>query len=135
MDNKVLEVRRAIFDFALLSVLIQLFLAFVYPDNRYFHLYLSIPHLVIAISTKSKSAYIYPFAIAFALASIAIDIFQGLYLVSLKEWGLFFYLGYSLHFSELTDLLLFLNSTGIIYFSVKGFILKREDHFKNRSGS
>jgi len=135
MDSKILEVRRAIFDFALLSVLIQLFLAFVYPDNRYYYLYLLLPHFAIAISTKSKSAYIYPFAIAFALASIALDTYQGLYLVSLKEWGLFFYLGYSLHFSELTDLLLFLNSTGIIYFSVKGFILKREAHFKNRSGS
>ena len=135
MDNKVLEVRRAIFDFALLSVLIQLFLAFVYPDNRYYYLYLLLPHLAIVISTKSKSAYIYPFAIAFAVASIAIDIFQGIYLDSLREWGTFFYLGYSLHFSELSDLLLFLNFTGIIYFSVKGFILKREAHFKNRSGS
>lgn len=133
MDNKVLEVRRAcptdarreIFDFALLSVLIQLFLAFVYIDNRYYYLYLSLPPLAIVILSRSKSAYVYPFAIAFALASIAIDIFQRIYLVSLKEWGQFFKLGYSLHFSELTDFMLFLNFVGIIYFSVKGILLKR----------
>ena len=133
MDNKVLEfrqacptdARRGIFDFALLSVLIQLFLAFVYIDNRYYYLYLSLPPLAIVILSKSKSTYVYPFAIAFALASIAIDIFQGKYLVSLKEWGLFFKLGYSLRFSELTDFLLLLNFAGIIYFSVKGIMLKR----------
>jgi len=125
MDDKVLEVRRGIFDFALLSVLIQLFLAFVYIDNRYYYLYLSLLPLAIVILSKYKSAYVYPFAIAFALASIAIDIFQSIYLVSLKEWGLFFKLGYSLHFSELTDLMLLLNFVGIIYFSMKGLILKR----------
>ena len=125
MDNKELENRRGIFDFALLSVLIQLFLAFVYIDVRYYYLYLSLPPLAIAILSKSKSTYVYPFAIAFALASITIDIFQGMYLVSLNEWGLFFKLGYSLHFSELSDFLLFLNYTGIIYFSVKSIMLKR----------
>lgn len=135
MDNKVLEVRRAIFDFALLSVLIQLFLAFVYPDNRYHHLYLSLPHLVIAISTKSKSDLVYLLGIALSFILIVRGVFQDIYLDSLKEWGTFFYLGYSLHFSELTDLLLFMNFTGIIYFSVKGIILKRGAHFKNRSGS
>ena len=135
MDNKVIEVRRGIFDFALLSVLIQLFLAFVYPDNRYYHLYFSLPHLVIALSTKSKRNVVYPLGIALSFILIVRGVFEGIYLVSLREWGTFFYLGYSLHFSELTDLLLFLNFTGIIYFSVKGIILKKGAHFKNRSGS
>ena len=135
MDNKVIKVRRGIFDFALLSALIQLFLAFVYPDNRYYHLYLSLPHLVIALLTISKRDIVYPLGIALSFILIVRGVFEGMYLVSLREWGTFFYLGYSLHFSELSDLLLFLNYTGVINFSVKGFILKREDHFKNRSGS
>ena len=141
MDNKVLEIRRAcptdarracptdarraIFDFALLSILIQLFLAFVYPDKIYYYLYLTLPHLVIAISSKFKQDFVYLFGIALAFTSILIGIFQGIYLVSLKEWGIFFKLGYSLHFSELSDFLLFLNLTGIIYFSMRGIILKR----------
>ena len=126
MDKNVLAIRRAIFDFALLSILIYLFLAFVYPEKLYSYIYLSFPNLIVTILSKSKKDYVYPIGIALALLSIIIGVFQSIYLVSLKEWGIFFKLGYSLHFSELTDFLLFLNFAGIIYFSVGGIILRRD---------
>jgi len=133
MNNQVLgirracptDARRAIFDFAVLSILIYLFLAFLHPDRIYFYIYLSSPQLIIVLLSKYERGYVYPFAIAFALTSIVIGIYQGIYPVSLKEWGIFFKLGYSLRFSQLADLPLFLNFAGIIYFSVRGMILNK----------
>ncbi len=134
MDKNVLMIRwacptnarRALFDFALLSILIYMFLAFVYPDKIYHYFYLSMPQLILVLLSKSKKDYVYPFGIALAIVSVTIGIFQGIYPVSLIEWGTFFKLGYSLHFSELADLLFFTNFAGIIYFSIKSLKLKEE---------
>ena len=120
------DVRRALSDFALLSILIYLFLAFLHPEKLYSYIYLSFPNLVVIILSKSKKDFVYPFAITLALISIVVGIMQDIYPVSLKEWGIFFELGYSLHFSELADLLLLLNFVGIIFFSVRGIILRRD---------
>ena len=119
------DARRALFDFALLSILIYLFLAFLHPEKLYSYIYLSFPNLMVTILSKSEKDYVYPFGIAVGVISIVIGIIQGIYPVSLTEWGIFFKLGYSLHFSELADLLILLNFAGIIYFSVRGVILKR----------
>ena len=120
-----LSIRRAIFDFALLSILIYLFLAFLHPEKLYSYIYLSFPNLIVIILSKSKKDLVYPFGIVLAVISIIIGIIQGIYPLSLKEWGIFFKLGYSFHFSELANLLILLNFAGIIYFSVRGIILRR----------
>ena len=80
---------------------------------------------MVTILSKSKKDYVFPFGIVLGVISIVIGFIQGIYPVSLKEWGIFFKLGYSFHFSELADLLILLNFAGIIYFSIRGIILRR----------
>lgn len=117
--------RRAIFDFSLLTVITQLILAFLYVDNSDFFLWLSLPYLITAILSKLDNNAVYPITIVIALISILIGIINGYFLISLKEWIVFFSEGSSLRFLELSQLILLTNYIGMGYYSVKGHISTR----------
>ena len=117
--------RRAIFDFSVLTIVTQLVLAFLYPDNSDVFLLFSLPYLIPAILSKSDNSAVYPVTLVIAVISIFIGLLNGYFLISLKEWIVFFKKGYSLRFLELSYLILLLSYIGMVYFSVRKYFSKQ----------
>jgi len=117
--------RMAIFDFAVLTIVTQLVLAFLYPDNSDVFLLFSLPYLIPAILSKSNNSAVYPVTIVIAVISILIGIINGYFLISLKEWVLFFNKGYSLRFLELSYLILLTGYIGMGSFAVRVIYLDK----------
>ena len=117
--------RRAIFDFSVLTIVTQLVLAFLYPDNSDVFLLLSLPYLIPAILSKSNKGAVYPVTLAIAVISIFIGLLNGYFLISLKEWVVFFKKGYTLRFLELSYLILLTGYIGMVYFSVRKYFFKQ----------
>ncbi len=117
--------RRAIFDFSVLTIVTQLVLAFLYPDNSDVFLLLSLPYLISAILSKSDNSAVYPVTLVIAVISILFGLLNGYFLISLKEWVMFFTKGYSLRFLELSYLILFTGYIGMGYFSVRKYLSKQ----------
>ena len=128
--NPALLARIAIFDFSILAVLTRLFLASLYPDGSEPQLWLSLPYLLTAILSKFEGRVIYPLALIFAAIQTGFSIINGEVLLSLKEWGVFFYEGSSLRFLELSYMILFTSSLGMGFYAVKGYLLKQEGRTK-----
>ena len=126
-ENPETSTRRAIFDFAVLTIVTQLVLAFLYPDNSEIFLWLSLPYLIPLILSKSDNNIVYPVTIVIAVISILFSIINGYFLISLKEWGVFFSKGYSLRFLELSQLILLTGYIGMGFFSVKKYFSKKTD--------
>ena len=87
--------RRAIFDFSVLTIVTQLVLAFLYPDNSDVFLLFSLPYLIPAILSKSNNSAVYPVTLVIAVISILFGLLNGYFLISLKEWVVFFKKGYT----------------------------------------
>ena len=121
--NPELPARRALFDFSVLIILIYLFLAIVSPHMRVYHLLMSLPYLIIALLAKTGSKLLYALGLAAAVIPMSIGVFNGDYLISLGEWGLFLQHGSSLRFFELADVVLLLGFAGIGYYSFKRIFL------------
>ena len=117
--------RRAIFDFSVLTIVTQLVLAFLYPDNSDVFLLLSLPYLIPAILSKSNKGAVYPVTLAIAVISILFGLLNGYFLISLKEWVVFFKKGYTLRFLELSYLILLTGYIGMVYFSVRKYFSKQ----------
>ena len=117
--------RRAIFDFSVLTIVTQLVLAFLYPDNSDVFLLLPLPYLIPAILSKSNNSAVYPVTLVIAVISILFGLLNGYFLISLKEWVVFFKKGYSLRFLELSYLILLTGYIGMVYFSVRKYFSKR----------
>ena len=117
--------RRAIFDFSVLTIVTQLVLAFLYPDNSDVFLLLSLPYLIPAILSKSNNSAVYPVTLVIAVISILFGLLNGYFLISLKEWVVFFKKGYSLNFLELSYLILLTGYIGMVYFSVRKYFFKQ----------
>lgn len=117
--------RRAIFDFSLLTVITQLVLAFIYADNAGFFLLLSLPYLITATLSKLDNNAVYPITMAIALVSILIGILNGYFLISLKEWIVFFGEGQSVRFLELSYMILLTNYIGMGYYSARKYFSKQ----------
>ena len=117
--------RRAIFDFSVLTIVTQLVLAFLYPDNSDVFLLLSLPYLIPAILSKSNKGAVYPVTLVIAVISILFGLLNGYFLISLKEWVVFFKKGYSLRFLELSYLILLTGYIGMVYFSARKYFSKQ----------
>ncbi len=117
--NPDLTARRALFDFSVLIILIYLFLAVVSPHMRVYHLLMSLPYLFVAILAKKRSKWLYPLGLAAAVIPLSIGFFNGDYLISLGEWGMFLQKGSSLRFFELADAVLLLGFAGMGYHSIR----------------
>ena len=117
--------RRAIFDFSVLTIVTQLVLAFLYPDNSDVFLLFSLPYLIPAILSKSNNSAVYPVTLVIAVISILFGLLNGYFLISLKEWVVFFKKGYSLRFLELSYLILLTGYIGMVYFSVRKYFSKQ----------
>ena len=117
--NPELTARRALFDFSVLIILIYLFLAMVSPHMRMYHILMSLPYLIVALLAKRKSKLLYPLGLAAAVIPLSIGFFNGDYLISLGEWGVFLQHGSSLRFFELADGVLLLGFAGMAYHSIK----------------
>ena len=117
--------RRAIFDFSVLTIVTQLVLAFLYPDNSDVFLLLSLPYLIPAILSKSNNSAVYPVTLVIAVISILFGLLNGYFLISLKEWVVFFKKGYTLRFLELSYLILLTGYIGMVYFSVRKYFFKQ----------
>ena len=117
--NPELTARRALFDFSVLIILIYLFLAIVSPHMRIYHLLMSLPYLIVALLAKKGSKWLYPLALAAAAIPLSIGFFNGDYLISFKEWGMFLQEGSSLRFFELADAVLLMGFAGMVYHSIK----------------
>ena len=117
--NSELTAGRALFDFSVLITLIYLFLAFVSLDKTMYYLLLSVPYLIVAILAKKGSKLLYPLGLTAAVIPLSIGFFNGDYLISLREWGVFLQNGSSLRFFELADTILLLGFAGMGYYSVK----------------
>ena len=117
--NPELTARRAIFDFSVLIILIYLFVAIVSPHKRVYHLMIALPYLMVALLAKGESKLLYPLGLAAAVIPLSIGFFNGDYLVSLGEWGVFLQKGSTLRFFELADAVLLLGFAGMGYYSIK----------------
>ena len=117
--NPDLTARRALFDFSVLIILIYLFLAIVNPHMRVYHILMSLPYLIVALLAKRESKWLYPLGLTVAVIPLSIGFFNGDYLISLGEWGLFLQKGSSLRFFELADAVLLLGFAGMGYYSIK----------------
>ena len=117
--------RRSIFDFSFLTVITQLILAFIYADNAGFFLLLSLPYLITAILSKLDNNAVYPATIFVAVISVLYVIITGNILISLKEWGVFFYEGCIVRFLELSYMILLTNYIGMGYYSVRKYFSKQ----------
>ena len=117
--------RRAIFDFSFLTVITQLILAFIYADNAGFFLLLSLPYLITAILSKLDNNAVYPVTIVITVISILTGIITGNFLISLKEWIVFFYEGSSVRFLELSYMILLTNYIGMGFYSVRKYFSKQ----------
>ena len=117
--------RRAIFDFSVLTIVTQLVLAFLYPDNSDVFLLFSLPYLIPAILSKSNNSAVYPVTLVIAVISILFGLLNGYFLISLKEWVVFFKKGYSLRFLELSYLILLTGYIGMVYFSIRKYFFKQ----------
>ena len=117
--NPDLTASRALFDFSVLIILIYLFLAVVNPHKRVYHILMSLPYLIVAIQAKRGSKFLYPLGLAAAVIPLSIGFFNGDYLISLGEWGMFLQEGSSLRFFELADAVLLLGFAGMAYYSLK----------------
>ncbi len=119
LGNPDLTAGRALFDFSVLIILIYLFLAVVSPHKRVYHLSMSLPYLIVALLAKKGSKLLYPLGLAAAVIPLSIGFFNGDYLISLREWGVFLQKGSSLRFFELADAVLLLGFAGMGYYSIK----------------
>ncbi|MCH7618916.1 MAG: hypothetical protein IH880_04015 [Candidatus Marinimicrobia bacterium] len=117
--NPDLKASRALFDFSVLIILIYLFLAVVNPHKRVYHIFMSLPYVIVAIQAKRGSKLLYPLGLAAAVIPLSIGFFNGDYLISLGEWGMFLQKGSSLRFFELADAVLLLGFAGMGYYSIK----------------
>ncbi|TFB11984.1 hypothetical protein E3V55_02290 [Candidatus Marinimicrobia bacterium MT.SAG.3] len=117
--------RWAIFDFSVLTIVTLLVLAFLYPDNSDVFFLLSLPYLISAILSKSDNSAVYPVTLVIAVISILFGLLNGYFLISLKEWVMFFTKGYSLRFLELSYLILITGYIGMGYFSVRKYFSKQ----------
>ncbi|TFB10227.1 hypothetical protein E3V33_06600 [Candidatus Marinimicrobia bacterium MT.SAG.4] len=117
--------RRAIFDFSVLTIVTLLVLAFLYPDNSDVFLLLSLPYLIPAILSKSDNSAVYPVTLVIAVISILFGLLNGYFLISLKEWVVFFKKGYSLRFVELSYLILFTSYIGMGFYSARKYFSKQ----------
>ena len=117
--NPELTARRALFDFSVLIILIYLFLAIVNPYKRVYHILMSLPYLIVALLAKKGSKWLYPLGLTAAVIPMSIGFFNGDYLISLGEWGVFLQKGSSLRFFELADAVLLLGFAGMGYYSIK----------------
>ena len=117
--------RRAIFDFSVLTIVTQLVLAFLYPDNYDVFLLLTLPYLISAILSKSNNSAVYPVTLVIAVISILFGLLNGYFLISLLEWVVFFKKGYTLRFLELSYLILLTGYIGMVYFSVRKYFFKQ----------
>ena len=121
--NPELTARGALLDYSVLIILIYLFLAFLSQDKKVFYLLMSLPYLLVAVLAKKGSKLLYPLGLAAAVIPLSIGIFNGDYLISLREWGVFLQIGSSLRFFELADAVLLLGFAGIGYYSFKRIFL------------